>query len=145
MQRLRVETAMSEAEEIEEAAGRVIDKLEIEIGQLQARVAELLQENDRVIEKFTGIDANNAGLCVHRDNLIDQLKAKTAQCEAWKAAAEYVEEYVPCRHGAELYKAARALEAKPLLCSYKSGGLLCSLPFPCVRRNHQTKDGIEFN
>ena len=35
---------MSEAEEIEEAAGRVIDKLEIELGQLQARVAELERE-----------------------------------------------------------------------------------------------------
>ena len=77
---------MTEADEIEEAAGRVIDKLETEIDQLRARVAELEEMHAVGWNRLEELD----------DEMLEQdrqLETKTEQCEAWKEATE-----VPFRH-----------------------------------------------
>lgn len=43
-----------------------------------------------------------------------KLEAVTKQKEAWRAAAEYVEEYIPYQHGKKLFKAARDPDPEPL-------------------------------
>ena len=107
-----MEMAMSEAEEIEEAAGRVIDKLETEIGQLQARVAELKasvaeasvimarqdEANDQLRARVADLEGDlefpaRANMSHTIERLTKQLEAKTELCEAWKKAAE-----APFRH-----------------------------------------------
>lgn len=43
-----------------------------------------------------------------------------------------------------LVERMEAIASAPLFCSYKSGDLLCTLPFPCVGRLHRTEAGVEF-
>ena len=42
--------------------------------------------------------------------VLGDLATVTAQKQAWRVVAEYVEEYVPYKHGSDLYEAARALD-----------------------------------